>query len=171
MISNFRECIFWKIRGWFFYLSLLILSFDDVINTYQLRKAMVGLANAKVEELTHFLPVLLAQLFRLMCGVDDLAVDALVVMSDVLSRVRADTGDLLVSQYQTYVFTNASAAPAAPSATTTAKPVWEVIVGAWLSLLRMGSGTNSAMGSNPDSINTVHKMCGFFLEVSDDCHG
>lgn len=52
---------------------------------------MVGLANAKVEELTHFLPVVLTQLFRLMCSVDELALDALVVMSDALGRVRADT--------------------------------------------------------------------------------
>lgn len=129
---------------------------------------MVALANAKVEELTHFLPVLLTQLFRLMCSVDELAVDTLVVMSDVLGRVRSDTGDLLVSQYQTYAFTNISATPSTPKSATppaTAKPVWEVIVGAWLSLLRMGAGTNSTMGANPESIASVHKMCGFFLEV------
>lgn len=128
---------------------------------------MVGLANAKVEELTHFQPVLLTQLFRLMCSIDELAVDALVVVADVLGRVRADTGDLLVSQYQTYAFTNISATPTDKSAPAPAstKLVWEVIVGAWLSLLKIGAGSTSTLNANPESIASVHKMCGFFLEV------
>eukprot|EP00026_Physarum_polycephalum_P000226 Phypoly_transcript_00226.p1 GENE.Phypoly_transcript_00226~~Phypoly_transcript_00226.p1 ORF type:complete len:1906 (-),score=310.18 Phypoly_transcript_00226:3-5720(-) len=141
---------------------------DSPSDTYQLRRTMVALANAKVEELTHFLPVLLTQLFRLICSVDELAVDALVVMADVLGRVRADTGDLLVSQYQTYVFANISAVPTTPKSATpppVAKPVWEVIIAAWLSLLRMGAGSTSPMGANPESIASVHKMCGFFLEI------
>lgn len=121
---------------------------------------MGGLANAKVEELTRFMPVLLNQLFRLMCTADELAVDALVVIADVLNKVRAEAGDLLMAQYHTYVFSNIS--PGSSGAAT--KAVWEVLVGAWLNLLRLGSGSSS-MNTNPESITSVSKVCGFLLEV------
>jgi dedicator of cytokinesis protein 6/7/8 len=117
---------------------------------------MGGLGNSKVDELTKFMPVLLTQLFRLMCSVDELAVEALVVMADVLGRVSNEAGDLLISQYQTYVFANVSGGAF--------KPVWEVVVVAWLALLRMGTSSSSAV-NNQESVATVHRMCGFFLEI------
>lgn len=111
------------------------------------------------------MPVLLNQLFRLMCSADELAVDALVVMAEVLGKIRNETGDILVTQYQTYVFTNTTPLPGSSAAAANSnKAVWEVLVGAWLNLLRLGSGSSS-MNTNPESVTSVSRVCGFFLEV------
>ncbi len=128
---------------------------------------MSGLTNVRCDELVRHLPVVLNQLFRVMCTNDELAIDSLVTMADLLIRARNDAGDIVLAQYTTYVFDNVvvrTNATLGGEKSGGEKEAWEVLVATWLSLLRMGiaaSGVNNSL----EGLASVQKMCGFFLDV------
>ena len=132
---------------------------------------MAGLSQAKIESIVHFFPIILTQLFRIMCTnayETDLPVDALTTIADLLLRVRSEQGgDTLIAQYIDYTFENVKVnnppamlddASSPPVIVAPAVPVFRAMLTSWLSMLRL-----SSMGGQ--SAPSPEKAANYLLEI------
>ncbi|EFA75991.1 DOCK family protein [Heterostelium album PN500] len=101
---------------------------NPAASTDQLKRAIRGLSQAKIESLSQFFPILMNQLFRIMTGPlsNELSMVSFILMGELLAIVN-DVAPLTSQRYSKYVFNNNKHSDI---------PVYEVLIRTWLELVR-----------------------------------